>query len=120
MNDAADLLRFFPSFMTRSVSAAASPAVNNHRKFFFPSKRNLTAEPVFLLLVILLNPSNSQGQSSPTATAFSMRQSSRIRAITSSFQIAHLIRVKAERAAVDERFSIKFFVFSVIPDLQRH
>ena len=75
----------FSSFMTRSVSAAALPAVNNHRKFFFPSKRNLTAEPVFLLLVILLVPVIVKANLTDR-DRLSMRQSSRIRAITSSFR----------------------------------
>ena len=55
MNDAADLLRFF-LFHDAERIGRRLPAVNNHRKFFFPSKRNLTAEPVFLLLMILLVP----------------------------------------------------------------
>ena len=109
MNDAADLLRFF-FFHDAERIGRRLPAVNNHRKFFFPSKRNLTAEPVFLLLMILLVPVIVKANLTDRDRLFHAAEFPHPRHHV-LVQIAHLIRVKAERA-VDER--IRFHQFSCI------
>ena len=109
MNYAADLLRFFLFHDTERISCRF-PAVDDHQKFFLARKRNLTAEPILLFFVIFLVPVVIKANLSDRNRLFQTAESPHpLHHIL--VQVAHLIRMKTERA-VDER--IRFHQFSCI------